>query len=196
MIAIVDYGAGNVTSVRRAFEHLGHEAVVTSEAADVAAADRVVVPGVGHFRATATLAGLPLGAAVAAQLARGTPLLGICLGMQWLFAASSEAPEFAGLGAYAGRCEPLPVAVKTPHVGWDELQIEPGSCLLAGLPSGTSMYFAHSYCAPLVAETAAVCDYGVPFSAAVERDRLFGVQFHPEKSGQAGLAILHNFCRC
>lgn len=196
MIAIVDYGAGNVTSVRRAFEHLGHGAVITSDAATVADAERVVVPGVGHFRATATLAGSPLGAAVAAQLERGTPLLGICLGLQWLFEASREAAGLTGLGAFAGCCGPLAAAVKSPHVGWDELEIVPESRLLAGLASGTSVYFAHSYCAPLVAETAAVCDYGVPFSAAVERDRLFGVQFHPEKSGQAGLAVLDTFCRC
>ena len=137
-----------------------------------------------------------MGVAIAAQLKRGTPLLGICLGLQWLFEASREAAELSGLGAFAGCCEPLPAAVKSPHIGWDELQIEPRSRLLAGLASGTSVYFAHSYCAPLVAESAAVCDYGVPFSAAVERDRLFGVQFHPEKSGEAGLAVLETFCRC
>jgi glutamine amidotransferase len=196
VIAIVDYGAGNVTSVRRALEHLGHRAVVTADPATVAAAARVVVPGVGHFGATAALAGSPLRAAVVAALRRGRPLLGICLGMQWLFEASSEAPGLPGLGAFGGRCEPLPAGVKSPHIGWDELEIAAGSRLLAGVAPSAAVYFAHAYRAPLVAETAAVCRYGAPFSAAVERDLLFGVQFHPEKSGGVGLAILDNFCRC
>jgi glutamine amidotransferase len=116
--------------------------------------------------------------------------------MQWLFEASREAPEREGLGAFAGRCEQLPPGVKSPHIGWDSLEIAADSRLLCGLASGTSVYFAHSYCAPLVPQTAAACRYGAPFSAAVERDNLFGVQFHPEKSGQAGLAVLRNFCRC
>jgi glutamine amidotransferase len=196
VIAIVDYGAGNVTSVRLALEHLGYEALVTCDPPTVESAERVIVPGVGHFRATATLADSPLRTAVVAQLLQHRPLLGICLGMQWLFEGSREAPELAGLGAFAGHCEPLPTDVKSPHIGWDELEIAPASRLFAGLAPGTSVYFAHGYYAPVFAETAAVCRYGAAFSAAVERDSLFGVQFHPEKSGQAGLVILDNFCRC
>ena len=196
MIAIVDYGAGNITSVKRAVQHLGHPCVVTSDPARVERAERIIVPGVGNFRATLAFSVTGLGAALERQIARGSHVLGICLGMQWLFESSEEAPELSGLGAFAGRCEPLPAAVKSPHVGWDQLEICAASRLLHGLSSGAFVYFTHSYCAPLVTETVASCSYGSPHSAALERDNLFGVQFHPEKSGEVGLAILENFCTC
>ena len=196
MIAIVDYGAGNVTSVKRALEHLGHECVVTAGPEVVARAERIVVPGVGHFGATRAISATPLGAVLARRIAEGACVLGICLGMQWLFEASDEEPGLPGLGAFSGRCRPLPAAVKSPHVGWDQLEPAAPSRLLRGLAGGTYVYFTHGYCAPLVGETVAGCSYGAPHTAAVERGNLFGTQFHPEKSGQAGLTILENFCAC
>jgi glutamine amidotransferase len=196
VIAIVDYRAGNVTSVKRAVEHLGHQCTVTADPALVERAERIIVPGVGHFGATTAFSATDLGAALARQIARGTYLLGICLGMQWLFETSDEAPEVLGLGAFGGRCRPFPTAVKSPHVGWDQLEIGATSRLLRGLSSGVFVYFTHAYCAPLAPETVARCSYGAPHTAAVERDNLFGVQFHPEKSAEVGLAVLQNFCTC
>jgi len=196
MIAIVDYGAGNVTSVKRAVDHVGHACVLASDPAAVARADRIIVPGVGNFRATAALGVNGLGAAVARHIAGGKPVLGICLGMQWFFQSSEEAPDVAGLGIFAATCQGFPNAVKSPHVGWNQLETRGESRLLRGVPSGQFAYFTHSYYAPRVDATVAWCDYSDGFSAAVEQENLFGVQFHPEKSGDVGLAILENFCRC
>lgn len=196
MIAIVDYGAGNVTSVRRAVEYVGGKCVVTSDPAVVDSADRIIVPGVGHFGATAAFSKNGLGAALERQMRAGRPVLGICLGMQWMFESSEEAPGVFGLGTFRGRCQRLPVDVKSPHVGWNHLSITGDASLLKGVPSGACVYFTHSFCAPLVEDTVASCEYGVRFSAAVQRGNLFGVQFHPEKSGRAGLKVLENFCSC
>lgn len=196
MIAIVDYAAGNITSVKRAVVHLGHECTVTSDSAVIERSDRIILPGVGNFKATAILSVNGLRSALAHQVSLGKPMLGICLGMQWLFEYSDEAPGVGGFGAFAGRCHGFPAGVKSPHVGWDELKIAGPSRLLRGVPSGQFVYFTHGYYAPLVEDTVAACDYGERFSAAVERRNLFGVQFHPEKSGDAGLAILENFCTC
>jgi imidazole glycerol-phosphate synthase subunit HisH len=196
VIAIVDYGAGNITSVKRAIEHLGHAAIVTSDEGVIETSDRIIVPGVGNFHATAALFGNGLATALKRQISLRKPLLGICLGMQWLFEFSDEAPGIQGLGLLDGTCHALPAHVKSPHVGWDQLEIRAQTRLLRGIDSGRFVYFTHRYCAPLVDATAAACDYGSPFSAAVERDNIFGVQFHPEKSGETGLAILRNFCTC
>jgi imidazole glycerol-phosphate synthase subunit HisH len=193
MIAIVDYQAGNLASVRKAFDHLGHESVVTDDPDVIAKADKVVLPGVGNFEATSALAG-PLQEAVTGAIDREIPLLGICLGMQWMFQSSQEAPQLRGLGLFAGQCDKFPKAVKSPHVGWNQLQLRGDSRLLRDLPQDSFVYFTHSYRAPLVESTVAGCAYGGVFSAAVERGQLFGVQFHPEKSGAAGLQLLHNFC--
>jgi glutamine amidotransferase len=193
VIAIVDYQAGNLASVKKAFDHLGHESVITADAAEIARASKIVLPGVGNFEATTALSGALQGAVVKA-IDRQVPLLGICLGMQWMFESSTEAPQLHGLGLFTGECEKFPAAVKSPHVGWNQLQVSPRSRLLRGLPANSFVYFTHSYRAPVVDATVGRCEYGGSFSAVVERGELFGVQFHPEKSGTAGLHILRNFC--
>jgi len=195
VIAIVDYRAGNLVSVKKAVDRLGFPCAITSDPAVVERAEKVIVPGVGHFAATSTLADTGLRAAIAGAIERQTPFFGICVGMQWMFDSSEEAPGACGLGLFPGQCTHFPPEVKAPHVGWNQLEVENGSSLLRGVASGAFVYFTHSYRAPLVAGTVARCDYGGPFSAALERGHLFGVQFHPEKSGDVGLAILENFCR-
>jgi imidazole glycerol-phosphate synthase subunit HisH len=193
-IAIVDYGAGNLTSVKKAFDFLGQSAVITSDADQVARADKVIVPGVGHFAATQALWSSGLKDAIVLAIGKGTPLLGICLGMQWMFNSSSEAPGVAGLGVFPGECVHFPAEVKSPHVGWNALQVRGKSRLLHGMPAECFVYFTHSYRVPVVDPTVATCEYGGTFSAVVERHNLFGVQFHPEKSGAVGLKLLENFC--
>jgi imidazole glycerol-phosphate synthase subunit HisH len=193
VIAIVDYQAGNLASVKKAFDHLGHDSAITADPTEIARASKIVLPGVGNFEATTALSG-PLQEAVVKAIDRRIPLLGICLGMQWMFESSREAPQLRGLGLFAGECEKFPVTVKSPHVGWNELQLGSASRLLRGLPQNSFVYFTHSYRAPLVEATVGKCEYGGSFSAAVERGALFGVQFHPEKSGTAGLHLLRNFC--
>ena len=194
MIAIVDYGAGNLTSVVKAIEHLGQKCAVTADAAIVAGADRLIIPGVGNFKATQPLHDGGLGMAVREAIADGKPVLGICLGLQWMFDGSDEAPELRGLGAFRGTCARFSDRVKSPHVGWNRIEAAPRSRLLAGIPDGSYVYFTHSYRAPLCADTVATCVYEVPFTAAAERNNLFGLQFHPEKSGDVGIKILENFC--
>ncbi len=196
MIAIVDYGAGNITSVRRALEHLGYSGIVTSDRHAIESSDRIILPGVGNFHATAALSANGLATVLNRQITLGKPLLGICLGMQWLFQSSDEAPGIPGLGIFDGTCHALPAQVKSPHVGWDQLEIRGQTRLLRGIDPRRFLYFTHRHCAPLIEATVAACDYGSPFSAVVERRNLFGVQFHPEKSGETGLAILENFCTC
>ncbi len=193
MIAIVDYGAGNISSVKKALEHVGAQAQVTSDPAVIAAAEKIVVPGVGHFCRCESL-NANLRAPVLQAIAQGKPFLGICVGMQWLFAGSTEAPETPGAALFAGECSRFPAEVKSPHVGWNKIEVKNGSRLLRGIAPGEFVYYTHSYRAPVVAETIASTRYGGEFSAAVERGNIFGVQFHPEKSGQTGLKILANFC--
>ncbi len=193
-IAIVDYGAGNLNSVKKAFDYLGANAVVTACSEGVAAADKIVLPGVGHFSALGGLDNAGLRNAVLQGANAGKPLLGICLGMQWLFEGSDEAPEFAGAGILAGRCRPFPSAVKSPHVGWNSLAVRAESQLLRNVEPDSFVYYTHSFQAPVVAATAATTEYGEQFSAVVEQATIFGVQFHPEKSWTVGLRILKNFC--
>lgn len=194
MIAIVDYGAGNLVSVKKAFDWLGQECEITSDPIRVTSAAKVVLPGVGHFASTATLSHSGLRDAIADAIARRTPFLGICVGMQWMFEGSEEAGNTRGLGALSGQCERFPASVKSPHVGWNSLVVSPSSRLFQGVPSSSFVYFTHSFRAPVSGDTVASCEYGGKFSAAVERDHLFGVQFHPEKSGDTGLKLLRNFC--
>ena len=196
MIAIIDYKAGNLTSVKKAFDHLGADTLVTDDSAQVARADKVVLPGVGHFAATTALEQEGLRDAVISGIERGVPFLGICVGMQWMLASSEEAPDVPGLGLWPGECSRFPAGVKSPHVGWNSLEIRTrASRLLNGVANGSFVYFTHSYRVPLLNSTAAECEYGGGFSAAVEQNNLFGVQFHPEKSGAVGLKILENFVR-
>lgn len=194
MIAILDYDAGNLTSAKKAVEYLGYSCVVTSDPREVERANKILLPGVGHFSATSNLEARGLSTVVRNAIARETPLLGICLGMQWMFERSEEALGVGGLALLPGRCKRFTKPLKVPHVGWNQLQVRDGGRLFQGVSSGTFMYFSHSYWAPVVECTTAQCEYGSTFSAAIERGNLFGVQFHPEKSGELGLAVLRNFC--
>ena len=194
MIALIDYGAGNLTSVRKGFAAAGADLFTPADPSDLHGAAGIVVPGVGNFAATAALEG-PWTEAIRQAVDRGVPLLGICLGMQWLFEGSDEAPGVRGLGAIAGRCWRLPQrgALKVPHVGWNSLHAPRPSRLLDGVNERTQVYFTHSYAAPVTPEAAATCEHGALFAAAVETGEVFGVQFHPEKSSDAGICILRNF---
>ena len=197
MIALIDYGAGNLTSVRKALTALGAEYTTPRSPEECAQASGLIVPGVGNFAATAALEG-SWRDAIAEAVAGGTPLLGICLGMQWLFEGSDEAPEVMGLGVLPGRVTRLrgdaARRLKIPHVGWNALEGAHGR-LLAGLPPRPYVYFTHSYAAPITADCAASTTHAESFAAVVERGHVFGVQFHPEKSSDAGLQILRNFLK-
>lgn len=195
MIAVVDYRAGNLTSVKKALDHLCAQATIARDPDLVLQADKIILPGVGHFSATAVLAQTGLRTAILRRIEKGVPFLGICVGMQWMFESSAESPETPGLGLFAGACGRFPESVKSPHVGWNSLTCHHDSRLLREIPSGSFVYFTHSYAAPVVRATVARCEYGGEFSAAVEQDNFFGVQFHPEKSGAVGLTLLEKFCR-
>jgi len=193
VIAIVDYGAGNISSVKKALEHLGATAQVTADPEVILAAEKLIVPGVGHFSRCQSL-NQHLREPLLESIAKGKPFLGICVGMQWLFQGSTEAAGTAGAALFAGECSRFPSDVKSPHVGWNRINVGPGSRLLRGVDSGSFVYYTHCYRAPVIEETVACSEYGGVFSAAVERDNVFGVQFHPEKSSHTGLKLLENFC--
>ncbi len=193
MIAVVDYKAGNPTSVMKALAAVGADAVATEDPKTVRRADKIVLPGVGHFAATEFLESHGLKDAIAERTAAGIPFLGICVGLQWLFSGSTESPDRSGFATFDVPCERFTEGKKIPHVGWNSLEIRKNSRLMAGVPNGSFVYFTHSYRAPVINATVAVTNYGEPFTAAVERDNIFGVQFHPEKSGDTGLRILRNF---
>jgi imidazole glycerol-phosphate synthase subunit HisH len=194
-VAVLDYGVGNLHSAAKALDRAGAEVRVVPTVAEAGGAAGLVVPGVGAYGACLNgLASAGGAAAVAAWLQEGRPLLGICVGMQLLFEASEEGPVSDGVGVVPGKIRRLTGDVKIPHIGWDEVAVRQGSRLFAGLGDGTRFYFVHSYAPePDGDAVAAVCDYGGRFAAAVEHGNLFGTQFHPEKSGQAGLALLANF---
>jgi len=192
VIAIVDYGAGNISSVAKALAHLGAQAEVTTEPRTIARAGKIVVPGVGHFNRCAAL-NREMRAPILNAIARGVPFLGICVGMQWLFEGSTESPETPGAGLFRGRCSRFTPEIKSPHVGWNRIEIASASRLLRGIANRAFVYYTHSYRAEVTQGTVAGTRYGGDFSAAVERDNIFGTQFHPEKSGDTGLAILENF---
>ena len=206
MIALVDYGAGNLTSVRKALAAIGAQVWTPTVPGELGRAHGIVVPGVGHFDATSNLTN-DWRTAITTMVADGTPLLGICVGLQWLFEGSDEAANAGGICVFKGTCfnfaeriapssshalTSAPV-LKVPHVGWNALRMAKPSRLMTGIKDQTQVYFTHSYAAPVIDDTVAICEYGVPFSAAVERDNVSAVQFHPEKSGDAGLRILSNW---
>ena len=199
MIAVIDYKAGNLTSVVKALRYLGAETVVTQDAELVAGASKIVLPGVGHFRSTALLEEFGITQAVREAVSRGAFFLGVCVGLQWLFEGSTEAPETAGLGHFQGRCERFPALfegldLKSPHVGWNSLDtVREDSRLLRGIEPGGFVYYTHSWRAPVVEATASTTYYGGAFTGVVERENVMGVQFHPEKSAEVGLRVLKNF---
>lgn len=198
MIALVDYGAGNLTSVRKALDAIGAGAWTPSVAGELGRAHGIIVPGVGHFDATRALTD-EWRTAIQTMVASGIPLLGICVGLQWLFDGSTEAPDVKGLSLLKGTCfnftEHVNGRLKVPHVGWNSITMPRRTRLMAGVNDSDQVYFTHSYAAPVIEDAAAICDYGVPFSAAVERGNVSAVQFHPEKSGDVGLRILSNWHR-
>ena len=197
MVGIIDYGVGNLFSLRSSFAAIGAEAFVSGDPAELAKADRLVLPGVGAFGdAAQKLRDSGLDGFVKDQAAAGKPLLGICLGMQLLFERSYEYGDHEGLGLLKGQvvgmAGKLPEGLKIPHMGWNALRLTKPARLLE---EGSYVYFVHSFYAENCADSvAAVTDYGIPITAAVEKDNIFGCQFHPEKSGNVGLAILKKFC--
>lgn len=200
MIAMIDYGAGNLKSVEKAFLHLGCDIKITSNKAEIEAADKVILPGVGAFgHCMQALQNANMVEVVHEIVRRGTPLLGICVGMQLMFEESEESPGVAGLGLFRGKIVKIPSAegLKIPQMGWNRLQVNPKSRLLQGVSDGAFVYFVHSYY-PKPAhseESVARVTYGTSFDVAVERDNVFATQFHPEKSGETGLRILENFAK-
>lgn len=192
-VAVVDYGASNLFSVERALVRVGARPERVRQAQALAQAEKIVLPGVGHFGALMeALARAGLVQALADAVARGAALLGICLGLQALYAGSEEAPAVAGLGWLRGTVRALP-SRKRPHMGWNRIEILRPVPLLDGIPSGSWFYFAHSYAPPPEEHTVAVCDYGARFAAVVQKGSVAAVQFHPEKSGAVGLHLLRNF---
>jgi glutamine amidotransferase len=194
VIALIDYGAGNLTSVRKALHAIDADVQVPANPSELNLARGVIVPGVGNFLATAAL-GEDWREAILEVVGRGSPLLGICLGLQWLFEGSTEAPDCQGLALMTGQCDRLEggVDLKVPHVGWNALQFPRESRLFEGIEEGSQVYFTHSYAAPVTGDAIAVTTHGRPFASAVARGQVFGVQFHPEKSGDVGLRVLKNF---
>jgi glutamine amidotransferase len=198
MIAIVDYGVGNLRSVQKGLERVGATAVVTSEPGELDAAQGVILPGVGAFGdAMANLRQRELLTPVLRQVEVGKPLLGICLGMQLLFEESEEMGRHPGLGLLRGRVVRFPDgALKVPHIGWNQLH-DPRGAVLAGIKDGAYAYFVHSYYVQpeQPSDVLATTDYGVEFAAVVGQGRIWGAQFHPEKSQEVGLQLLENFAR-
>ncbi len=199
MIAVIDYKAGNLTSVVKTLHYLNAQTSITQDPDLIRTASKIVLPGVGHFAATQLLHDLHITEAVREAIARGAWFLGVCVGLQWLFAGSTESPATPGLAHFPGQCERFPAAfanqpLKSPHVGWNSLEsLAPTSKLLANVAEGGFVYYTHSWRAPVIAATAATTPYGGNFTAAVERDNVMGVQFHPEKSSTVGLQLLQNF---
>jgi imidazole glycerol phosphate synthase glutamine amidotransferase subunit len=195
-VTIIDYGAGNVPSVERALQRLGAESQRTASPECIAKAEVLLLPGVGHYAALArALDEHAMRAPLLEAIHRGVPFLGICLGLQVLYEGSEEAPQLHGLHLLHGNVSALPPNVKLPHMGWNQVEARHGSRMLAGIESSAHFYFAHSFAALDSNDAAATCSYGAEFAAVVEHRNIFGVQFHPEKSGDSGARVLKNFLR-
>jgi imidazole glycerol phosphate synthase glutamine amidotransferase subunit len=194
MIAILDYGAGNVGSVLKAVQHLGYPALPIDRPELLNGSEKFILPGQGHFGAMIqALDDRRMLAGLRKRLATGKPYLGICLGLQVLFEASAEAPDIPGLGLLPGRVRRFEGVAKVPQVGWNQLQIRRSGRLLKNIPDGSFVYYCHSYYAPVTEEAVDVSEYGQTYATAIEIDNIWAVQFHPEKSGEVGLKVLKNF---
>jgi imidazole glycerol phosphate synthase glutamine amidotransferase subunit len=194
MITILDYGAGNLRSVQNTLAELGAEYELVRDGEGLRRATKIILPGVGHFgQMMRALDQMQVRDALLERIRAGVPFLGICLGLQGLFVKSEEAPDERGLGLFRGEIRRFPAGARVPHMGWNEVEPKNGSKLLRGLPLHPYLYFAHSYYAPLDRATAATCTYSVAYTAVLESNNVYGVQFHPEKSGPLGLGVVRNF---
>jgi imidazole glycerol phosphate synthase glutamine amidotransferase subunit len=194
LTAIFDYGAGNLRSVENTLGELGYEYQLVRDSDGIRKASRIILPGVGHFgQMMRSIDALEVRAALLERIEAGVPFLGICLGLQALFDASEEAAEVHGLGLYPGTVRRFPAGARVPHMGWNELELRRESRLVRDLNAHAFVYFAHSYYVPENERAAAICTYGTPYTAVLECGNVFGVQFHPEKSGAVGLQIVRNF---
>ncbi|MBQ8281280.1 MAG: imidazole glycerol phosphate synthase subunit HisH [Lachnospiraceae bacterium] len=198
MIAVIDYDAGNIRSVEKAFLKLGQDVIITRDREKILSADKVVLPGVGAFGdAMEKLNNYGLVSVIKEVVAKGTPFMGICLGLQLIFESSEESEGVEGLGLLEGKIVRIPdkEGLKIPHIGWNDITINPASRLFAGIPNNSYVYFVHSYYlqAEKESEVAATTEYSAHIHAAVESGNIFATQFHPEKSGDVGLKILENF---
>jgi imidazole glycerol phosphate synthase glutamine amidotransferase subunit len=196
-VTLIDYGAGNVASVERALQRLGAESRRSTSPECIAKAEALLLPGVGHYAALIrALDERALRAPLLEAIQRGVPFLGVCLGLQALYETSEEAPELGGLHLLPGSVRSLPATVKLPHMGWNQLKRNRSSRLLEGISADAYFYFAHSFAATAInGETVALCNHGADFCAVIEKENIFAVQFHPEKSGDAGAQLLRNFLR-
>lgn len=194
MIAILDYGAGNLRSVQNTLDAIGAQYQLVRDSKGLESASKIILPGVGHFgQLMRSLDDLCVRSTLTDRICAGVPYLGICLGMQALFQRSCEATEVAGLGVFEGDVERFPADARVPHMGWNTLDFTKPARLLNGLAPESHVYFAHSYFVPVTAATAATSTYTLPYTAALEKENIFGVQFHPEKSGPIGMKVVQNF---
>ena len=200
MIAIFDYGAGNLRSVENTLDSIGAKYEIVSTADGLRQADKIILPGVGHFgQFIRSIDSLGVRETFRERIAAGVPFLGICLGMQALFESSEEAPELSGLAVYPGEVRRFASGARVPHMGWNELELQGRPRLLQKVGERPYVYFAHSYYVPAEAageRAAAICEYGIRYAAAIESANVFGVQFHPEKSGDIGQQVVRNFLAC
>jgi len=196
-VTLIDYGAGNVTSVERALQRLGAATQRSNSPDCIAKAEALLLPGVGHYAALIrALDERALRAPLLDAIRRGVPFLGVCLGLQALYESSEESPELSGLHLLPGSVRSLPATVKLPHMGWNQIKLTRASRLLVGISPDAYFYFAHSFAATSSnGEAVALCTYGADFAAVIENQNIFAVQFHPEKSGDAGAQLLQNFLR-